>query len=93
MIAPSPGSSSDQVSVVEEGRAPRLGEVSGGEGGRNIRRASILARALATAVCAVCTTGIGVWAASRTTHQANVNVEDTRHGIPVGRLLVMPLVY
>jgi hypothetical protein len=39
------------------------------------------------------TTGIGVWAASRTTHQANVNVEDTRHAIPVGRLLVMPLVY
>ena len=38
-------------------------------------------------------TGIEVWAASRTTHQANVNVEDTRHGIPVGRLLVMPLVY
>ncbi|HET9538403.1 MAG TPA: hypothetical protein VFP43_24150 [Mesorhizobium sp.] len=38
-------------------------------------------------------TGIGVWAASRTTHQANVDVEDTRHGIPVGRLLVMPLVY
>jgi hypothetical protein len=38
-------------------------------------------------------TGIGVWAASRTTSQANVNVEDTRHGIPVGRLLVMPLIY
>ena len=38
-------------------------------------------------------TGIGVWAASRTTHQAKVNVEDAREGSPVGRMLVMPLVY
>jgi hypothetical protein len=38
-------------------------------------------------------TGIGVWAASRTTHQANVHVEDARHGIAVGRLLVIPLAY
>jgi len=35
-------------------------------------------------------TGIGVWAASRTTHQANVHVEDTREGLPVGRLRIMP---
>ena len=35
-------------------------------------------------------TGIGVWAASRTTHQANVHVEDAREGLPVGRLRVMP---
>ena len=38
-------------------------------------------------------TGIGVWAASRTTHQAKVNVEDAREGAPVGRILVAPLVH
>ena len=38
-------------------------------------------------------TGIGVWAASRTTHQAKVNVEDAREGSPVGRVRVMPMVY
>ena len=38
-------------------------------------------------------TGIGVWAASRTTHQAKVNIEDTREASPVGRLRVMPPVY
>jgi len=39
-------------------------------------------------------TGIGVWAASRTTNQANVNIEDAREGTPVGGgLFVLPLVY
>ena len=38
-------------------------------------------------------TGFGVWAASRTTNQANVTVEDTREGIPVSDLFVMPPVY
>ena len=40
-------------------------------------------------------TGIGVWAASRTTNQAKaVKVEDTREGVPVGGgLFVMPPVY
>lgn len=39
-------------------------------------------------------TSFGVWAASRTTNQANVNVEDTREGTPVGGgLFAMPLVY
>ena len=44
-------------------------------------------------------TGIGVWAASRTTNHAKagakaVNVEDTREGVPVGGgLFVMPPVF
>lgn len=44
-------------------------------------------------------TGIGVWAASRTTNHAKagakaVNVENTREGVPVGGgLFVMPPVY
>ena len=44
-------------------------------------------------------TGIGVWAASRTTNHAKagakaVNVEDTREGVPLGGgLFVMPPVY
>ena len=44
-------------------------------------------------------TGIGVWAASRTTNHTKagakaVNVENTREGVPVGGgLFVMPPVY